>query len=527
MKIAVYESLGVMLRPNSKAQRPEPRQRPRHDLHEIAQRAMLERGFQPDFSDAAWDEAESAQPAHPQRAAPAGEVRDLRALLWSSIDNDDSRDLDQLAVAEALADGTTKILVAIADVDALTQKGSAIDDHARHNTTSVYTAAEVFSMLPERLSTDLTSLNASADRLAIVVEMIIDDSGALRGSAVYRAWVKNHAKLAYNSVAAWLDGESPPPAQLAAVPDMDEQIRLQDRVAASLKQRRHRHGALDLETLEPRAVFDGNVFSDLRLDPKNRAKQLIEDFMIAANGVTARFLSERGFPSLRRVLRSPKRWDRIVKLAADLDEALPAEPDPAALEAFLQKRRHADPSRFADLSLSVVKLMGAGEYALERASHGTKATQNTKTTPPGHFGLAVRDYAHSTAPNRRFPDLITQRLLKAALAGNAVPYTDAELVDLAQHCTQKEDDANKVERQVRKSAAALLLDGKLGQRFEAIVTGRSEKGTWVRLCRPPVEGKLVDPTPDLDVGDRLHVVLVSTDVERGFIDFRCAKREQD
>lgn len=521
MKIAVYESLGVMLRPNSKAQRPEPPRRPRHDLREIARRAMLERGFLPDFSDAAWDEAEAAQPAHPERAAPAAEVRDLRELLWSSIDNDDSRDLDQLTVAEAAGDGAVKILVAIADVDALAQKGSAIDEHARHNTTSVYTAAEVFAMLPERLSTDLTSLNQDADRLVIVVEMIIDEGGALRGSAVYRAWVKNHAKLAYNSVAAWLDGDAPPPAPLAAVPGMDQQIRLQDRVGASLKQRRHRYGALDLETLEPRAVFDGNVFSDLRIDPKNRAKQLIEDFMIAANGVTARFLSEHGFPSLRRVLRAPRRWDRIVKLAADLDESLPADPDPAALESFLQKRRHADPARFADLSLSIVKLMGAGEYALERASNGEKSS------PPGHFGLAVRDYAHSTAPNRRFPDLITQRLLKAALAGDAAPYTDAELFALAAHCTKKEDDANKVERQVRKSAAALLLDGKIGQRFEAMVTGRSDKGTWVRLCRPSVEGKLVDPALELDVGDRLDVALVSTDVERGFIDFRCANRQRD
>ena len=489
----------------------------RHNLRALAHRAMLDRGLLPDFTaeirrevDAATQIAQKTA-AHPD--AQDANVRDLRQLLWSSIDNDDSRDLDQLAVAEPQEDGAVKILVAIADVDALAKKGSAIDEHAQHNTTSVYTAAEVFPMLPEELSTDLTSLGPGVDRLAIVVEMRIDEKGELQGSDVYRAWVHNRAKLAYNSVAAWLDGEAEAPAPLAAVSGMKEQLKVQDRVAASLKHRRHRQGALDLETLEPRAVFKDDVFSDLRLDPKNRAKELIEDFMIAANGVTARFLTAKGFPSLRRVLRSPKRWDRIVKLAADLGEELPPEPDSAALEEFLNRRRKAEPERFADLSLSVVKLMGAGEYALERG----------QGSAPGHFGLAVRDYAHSTAPNRRFPDLVTQRLLKAALAGKPVPYSDAELQELALHCTQKEDDANKVERQVRKSAAALLLEGHRGQRYEAVVTGVGQKGTWVRLCKPPVEGKLIDPSAALDVGDRLQVELVSTDVERGFIDFRCAR----
>jgi exoribonuclease-2 len=290
---------------------------------------------------------------------------------------------------------------------------------------------------------------------------------------------------------------------------MDEQLRLQDRTAQALKQLRHAHGALRLETLEVRAVFDDGSLADLRPDEKNRAKELIEDFMIAANGVTARFLDKAGLPSLRRVLHVPKRWDRIVALAADSGERLPSTPDAAALDAFLTRRRQADPARFADLSLAVVKLLGAGEYAVEVPGQVSE----------GHFGLAVRDYTHSTAPNRRFPDLIAQRLLKAALAGAPSPYSNDELAALARHCTEQENNAEKVERQVRKSAAALLLQPRIGARFEGIVTGASDKGTWVRISGPAAEGRVVRGYQGLDVGERVRVELLHTDVERGFIDF--------
>ena len=478
----------------------------RTDLQAIAHKAMLERGLQPDFSPAQL--AESRAITHDVGPTDAA-IRDLRAPLWCSIDNDDSRDLDQLSVAEELPGGATRIRVAIADVDAKVKRGSALDQHAATNTTSVYTDAQIFPMLPEVLSTDITSLNEGQPRLAMVIEMVVDGSGQVTESEVYRAIVHNHAKLAYNAVAAWLEGPAPEPAKVAAVPGLADNLRLQDRVAQALRERRHQQGALGLETLEPRAVFDGDAVTDLRLEKKNRAKELIEDLMIAANVATARFLEGKASPSLRRVLRSPERWNRIVELAQTHGARLPAQPDARALEEFLAQRRRQDPEHFPDVSLAVVKLLGRGEYVVE--APGQSATQ--------HFGLAVKDYTHSTAPNRRFPDLITQRLLKAALAGRAAPYRVDELATLAQHCTVQEDNAAKVERQVRKSAAALLLQGRIGQTFEAIVTGASAKGTWVRLLRPPVEGRLVKGFQGLDVGDRLTVRLDRTDVQRGFIDF--------
>jgi VacB/RNase II family 3'-5' exoribonuclease len=478
----------------------------RDTLREIAHRAMRERGLMPDFTPAELADSRAiARDIGPVDAA----TRDLRALLWCSIDNDDSRDLDQLSAAEELPGGATRILVAIADVDAKVHLGTALDRRAAANTTSVYTDAEVFPMLPEVLSTDITSLNEAEARLAVVIEMVVDGTGQVTTSAVYRAVVLNRAKLAYNAVAAWLDGTAPPPAKLAAVPGLTDSLRQQDRVAQALRGRRHQQGALGLETLEPRAVFDGGVVSDLRLEQKNRAKELIEDFMIAGNVATARFLDGKAFPSLRRVLRSPERWSRIVELAQTYGAHLPAQPDARALDQFLSERRSQDPTRFPDVSLAVVKLLGRGEYAVE--SPGQRATE--------HFGLAVKDYTHATAPNRRFPDLVTQRLLKAALAGQPVPYRIDELTALAQHCTDQEDNAAKVERQVRKSAAAALLQGSLGQKFDAIVTGASDKGTWVRLIRPPVEGRVVHGFQGLDVGDRVTVRLDHTDVQRGFIDF--------
>jgi VacB/RNase II family 3'-5' exoribonuclease len=477
------------------------------DLRGIARQAMIDRALLPDFSPAILTETAALTEAAPA-VTPDRLVRDMRSLLWASIDNDDSRDLDQLSVAEPLAGGATKIFVAVADVDSLVKKGSAIDGHAHTNTTSVYTAAQIFPMLPEKLSTDLTSLGEGVDRHAIVVEMTVRPDGSIAGSDVYRAIVRNRAKLAYNGVAAWLDG-APAPARVAAVPGIDEQLRLQDRVARQLRKVRFEHGALTLETVEARAVMTDGTVSDLVAESRNRAKDLIEDFMIAANGVTARFLEAKKFPSLRRVLRSPERWEKIVLLAQSLGESLPADPSNEALESFLEKRRQADPSRFADLSLSLVKLLGRGEYAVDLPGQRVE----------GHFGLAVKDYTHSTAPNRRFPDLVTQRLLKAAMSGQATPYANDELDALATHCTEQEDNAAKVERRVRKSAAALLLSSHIGQQFDAFVTGASSKGTWVRIARPAAEGKLVRGFEGLDVGDHVAVRLVHTDFERGFVDF--------
>jgi VacB/RNase II family 3'-5' exoribonuclease len=478
----------------------------RTDLKSIARRAMIERGLLPDFSAAAM-----AELARVQTAAPDGhsDMRDLTGLLWASIDNDDSRDLDQLTVSEAHPDRSVTILVAIADVDELVKKETALDAHAQHNTTSVYTAGDIFPMLPEKLSTDLTSLGEGQDRLAIVVEMVVAEDGAVLSSTIFRALVRNHAKLAYNSVAAWLAGEAPAPERLKAVSGLDSQLRLQDQVAQRLKARRHQQGALSLETIEPRAVFEDGVLTNLKVEQKNHAKELIEDFMIAANQATASYLTRKGVPSFRRILRSPERWQRIIEVAARWGEHLPPEPDASALESFLVTRRKADPIRFPDLSLAIVKLIGRGEYVLDQSKDGS----------PEHFGLAVKGYTHSTAPNRRFPDLITQRLIKAALAGEPTPYRPEELKYLADHCTEKEDDAEKVERQLRKSAAALLLESRIGQRFDAIVTGASDRGTWVRLLEPPVEGKVVTGERGLDVGDSVRVELVSTDVERGYIDF--------
>ena len=478
----------------------------RHDLRVIARRVMVERDLLPDFSSAVMGEVARSQAATANGAPGA---RDLRGLLWCSIDNDDSRDLDQLTVAEPMGDGAVRILVAVADVDATVAQGSATDGHARHNTTSVYTAAAIFSMLPERLSTDLTSLGEGEDRVALVVEMTVNADGTVGVTDLYRAIVKNRAKLAYNAVAAWLDATGPIPDRAAIVPGMEAQLRLQDQVAERLRDVRHHHGALSLETIQARPVFDGETLTDLEVEHPNRARGLIEDFMIATNSAMARYLAARDYPTLRRVLRSPERWARIVELAAGLGASLPPEPDAGALDAFLVTRRQADPLRFPDLSLAIVKLMGRGEYVVELPGQ----------TAPGHFGLAVPAYIHSTAPNRRFPDVIAQRLLKAALASRPAPYTNAELQDLAQHCTEAEDRANKVERQVGKSAAALLLEPRIGQQFDAIVTGASQKGTWVRILRPPVEGKLVQGADGLDVGDRVQVTLIATDVEQGYIDF--------
>ena len=482
-------------------------------LRHIAHRVMLERHLLPDFSTEALDELEYIKmpiETIDESAINHEIVRNLRNLPWASIDNDDSLDLDQVTVAELMSGDMIKILVGVADVDSLVKNKSAINEHARHNTTSVYTAAMIFPMLPEKLSTNLTSLNANEDRVALVIEMIFSPDGSLQSSDVYQARVCNHAKLTYNSITGWLDGSGVLPEAVSAVKGLDENLRLQNRIALQMKNFRHMHGALSLDTIEAKTVFDGDQIRTLEIEEKNRAKEIIEDFMIAANGVTARYLSEKKFPSMRRVVRNPKRWDRIVEIASDHGVKLPPDPDSKALESFLIKEKAADPLRFPDLSLAVIKLLGAGEYIAELPDGDV----------PGHFGLAVKDYAHSTAPNRRYPDLITQRLIKAALRGEPVPYTKDELDVLAAHCTEAEDAANKVERQVGKSAAALLLESKIGGQFDAIVTGASIKGTWARLLELPVEGRVVNGFEGIDVGDRIRVQLISVNVDQGFIDFK-------
>ena len=484
---------------------PTPTRR-RADLVRIATQTMSERGLEPEFPAAVHRQLASI--SGPQEAGDA-RIADMRALLWCSIDNDDSRDLDQLTACELLADGAVRVFVAVADVDAVVEKGSPIDDHARFNTTSVYTAARIFPMLPERLSTDLTSLNPGQERLALVTTMLIAADASLTQATVQRARVHNKAKLAYDALSAWIEDGAALPAVAAAVPGLEQQLRTQDEVAQRLRARRRAEGALEFETLQPRAVYEGERVVEIRQQVQNRARQLIEELMIATNQATAHFLAEHGGASLRRVVRSPERWQRIVMEARKYGEALPAAPDARALELFLAKRRKADPLRFPDLSLVIVKLMGSGEYVVEQPG----------AAPIGHFGLALRDYTHSTAPNRRFPDLITSRLLKAVLAGSEPPYSVAELGALAAHCSEQEDAAQKVERKLRKCEAALLLESHVGQRYEAIVTGRSDRNTWVRTLAPPVEGMLTGRAPELDIGQRVEVRLVATDVERGFIDF--------
>jgi exoribonuclease-2 len=462
---------------------------------------MIDYGLEPELAPKAVEETRRLPDATVEG------LRDLRELPWSSIDNDESKDLDQLEVTIEEPAGV-RLLVAVADFDALVRKGSALDYHDRVNTTSVYTTARIFPMLPEVLSTDRTSLNENEDRPALVVDMRVGPDGEVTGD-VYRAAVRNRAKLAYPAVAAWLEGEGPAPSGLDRSPDLERQLRTQDRVATLLRARREQEGALDFDRAEIKPIMTDGAVKELQIETSNRARDMIESFMIAANGVTARFLTAHGWASIRRIVRAPKRWPRIVEVAASLGTTLPEMPDARALEAFLKARRAAAPETFSDLSLSVLKLLGRGEYVAD----GPGGVEE------GHFALAESNYTHSTAPNRRFPDLVTQRLVKAALEGARAPYSLAELTPLAEHCTKQEDAATKVERRVRKSAAALWLADRIGQEFDAVVTGASEKGTWVRLERPPVEGKLERGFEGLDVGDRLRVRLVKTDAERGFVDF--------
>ena len=477
----------------------------KEELADLAVAAMRERGLEPEFPKPAIEQLKTID--GPSAEDGAGIV-DMTGLLWCSIDNDDSRDLDQLTASEVLPDGSVRILVAIADVDTLVAKDTPIDRHAQINTTSVYTSARIFPMLPEKLSTDLTSLNPNQVRVATVTEMVFQPDGTLARSHITRARVHNKAQLAYDAVSAWIEGNGPLPEAADIVPGMDEQLRTQDSVAQQLRANRREQGALDFQTFQPRAEFDGEQVVAIKQQEQNRARQLIEEFMVATNGVTARFLAGKRRAAIRRVVRSPERWARIAQVAAERGWELPIDPDSKALEQFLAAERKRDPLRFPDLSLVIVKLMGRGEYVVERPG-GPNI---------GHFGLAVRDYSHSTAPNRRYPDLIASRLIKAALAEVKSPYSDMELEFLANRCTQQEDAANKVERQLRKSEAAMLLEDHIGETFDGVVTGESKGNTWVRIFEPPAEGKLL-PSRDVQVGDKVRAKLISTNVERGFIDF--------
>jgi VacB/RNase II family 3'-5' exoribonuclease len=473
-----------------------------------AHAAMLENGFQPDFP-AGTDKELAAIAAEPAVPASTTGFSDLRNLLWSSIDNDTSKDLDQIEWAERLPDGRIRVLVGIADVDARVPKGTLIDTHAQCETTSVYTGVKVFPMLPTELSEGATSLNENEDRIAIVVEYAVDASGATSDESAYRALVRNRAQLAYPSVGAWLEGKGPAPAKVEADADLAAQLKLQDEAAERMGGERFQHGALDLETIETRPVMITDQIIGIAPIEKNRATSLIEEFMVVANGVTARRLQQAGVASIRRIVRTPKRWDRIVQLAQAKGTTLPADPDSKALNDFLLAQKQKDPDHFPDLSLAVIKLMGPGEYILVKPNEPS----------PGHFGLAVQDYTHSTAPNRRFPDMVTQRILKAWLAKGTQPYSDESLNTIATRCTEMEDAARKVEREMQKRIAAVVLAKHIGQTYAAIVTGVNQYGSFVRTLNPHVDGMLVHGGKGLDVGDRLTVKLVSTDPARGFIDF--------
>ena len=476
------------------------------DLFTIAHQSLIEAGFAPDLNNSITEEIRSIAASEPSPS----DVRDLRALLWSSIDDKKSRDLDQVEYAEALPDGGTKLFVGIADVDAFVPKGSAIDKHAAENCTSVYTGVKTFPMLPEELSTDLTSLNAAQDRFAIVTEMILGKDGTVKSTDFYRATLNNHAKLSYEAVGAWLDGKAETPPDVKAIPGLDTQVRLQFEIAKRLGEMRRQHGAIELGTIQATAVVnDVGQVTELAVVEQNGARDLIANFMIAANVAMAEFLEAKGGPSLRRVVRTPKYWPRIVEIAAELGEKLPVTPDSRALADFLARRKAADPIHFPDLSLAVVKSLGPGEYSV----------QLPNTESEGHFGLAVQDYTHSTAPNRRYADLVTQRLVKAAIEKQPTPYTEDELRQIAERCTEREDAARKVERKMRKVAAAMLLKDSIGKEFEAIVTGVTPKGTFARVIAPPVDGRVMRGERGMRVGDKVNVRLLSTDPQRGFIDF--------
>jgi VacB/RNase II family 3'-5' exoribonuclease len=475
------------------------------DLFAAARQEMIAEGFDPDFPPGVDEQLASLKGQDP---AASADVRDLRGLLWSSIDNDSSRDLDQIEAAERV-NGGIRVLVGIADVDSDVALDSPIDRHAAAQTTTVYTGIRTFSMLPEQLSTDLTSLNEAADRLALVIDMVVAGDGSISSSSIYRALVRNQAQLTYNAVGSWLEGKSGAPAKVSASADLQAQLKLQDEASRILLDERHRLGALNFDRVEAEAVISDGRVQGINTRKKNRATELIENFMVAANGVMARTLRSAGVSAIRRVVRTPERWPRIVELAARYGETLPPEADSGALNAFLQKRKAADALHYADLSLAVVKLMGPGEYVFAKPDDADQ----------GHFALAAQDYTHSTAPNRRFADTVTQRLIKSALAKRPSPYSDEQLGAIARNCTLKENAARKVERVMNKRMAAVALQHRIGETFAAVVTGVTPKGVFVRVLGPPAEGILIHGQHGVDVGDQLQVKLVSTDPRRGYIDF--------
>jgi exoribonuclease-2 len=481
------------------------------DLTAIAHQAMIDAGFVPDVPHSVLAELQALE-SKPLTAVHGSSTRDLRSLLWSSIDDQKSRDLDQVEYAERLPNGDIRVQVGIADVDALVQKGSAIDAHAAENGTSVYTGIRTYAMLPEQLSTDLTSLAGGADRSSVVTEMIVTPDGTVKSTDVYSALLHNYAKLSYEAVGDWLDNKGSIPQEIVNVPKMEAQIRLQFEVAQHLRELRRKHGALELETIQASPVINDNgQVTELSVIERNSARDLIENFMIAANVAMAQFLNAKGALSIRRVVRTPEHWPRIVEIAHELGEQLPAQPDSHALADFLARRKTADPQHFPDLSLSIIKLLGPGEYTVQKS--GISGEQSI------HFGLAVHDYTHSTAPNRRYADLVSQRLVKAVLRKSTEPYTESELTAIAAHCTEREDAARKVERKMRKVGAAVLMQKRTGEVFDAIVTGVSPKGTFARLIKPPVDGRVMRGEQDLRVGEKISVKLLDADPQRGFIDF--------
>ncbi|MDK2974297.1 MAG: exoribonuclease [Methanofollis sp.] len=479
------------------------------DLRAIAWDAMRKYGFDPDFPRAVEKEVDAIEaPAIP------GDVRDLRALLWSSVDNIDSMDLDQIEYCERTSSEEILVRVAIADVDVCVPKASETDRHAAHNGTSVYTGVETFPMLPDRLSKGITSLLPGPGRLAVVVEYAVLPDGSTRNGALYRAVVSNRAKLVYEEVGDWLEGAGDPPAIFRDVPGLEEQILLQNEAALRLKKYRTEQGALDLETVEAGTVMEAGTVKDLVVQRQNLARCLIEEFMIGANGAMVAYLNRAGVPMIQRVVRTPKNWGGIVATAAEYGANLPEEPDSKALSRFLAVQKEADPERFPDLSLTIVKLMGPGIYQ----------TLEPGEPPYGHFGLAVTDYTHGTAPNRRYVDVIIQRLLKSVLGGEDRPYTREELTDLSDWLTGREKASRKVERFMRKAAAAVLLGDRIGETFDALVTGASEKGTYVRIVAPPVEGRVMQGEHGLTVGRKVRVRLIKTDPYNGYIDFERIER---
>ncbi len=482
------------------------------DLKAIAWDAMRKYGFEPGFSKAVMREVESID----EKNDPDGgnNVRDLRLLLWSSIDNSDSMDLDQIEYCERGSGDEIHVMVAIADVDHFVPKRSQTDHRAAHNGTSVYTGVETFPMLPDRLSKGISSLLPGNDHRAIVIEYTVLPDGDVREEGISRALVSNKAKLIYEEVGEWLDGQRTIPPSVSAVPGLEEQIRLQAQATSRLKKYRMKQGALELETIEADAVAENGIVRDIIVQKMNAARFIIENFMIAANGTMVDYLGKAGIPMIQRVVRVPRYWDEIVMTAAAYREKLPREPDSKALSLFLLKRKEADPERFPDLSLTIVKLLGPGEYM----------TLEPGEPPTGHFGLAVTDYTHGTAPNRRYVDLVNQRLVKSVLDGKESPYTIHEIYDLSTWLSDREKGSKKVERFMRKAAAAVLLKDRIGEEFEALVTGVTEHGIYARMISPPAEGRILQGEQGLRVGQKVTVRLLRTDPYNGFIDFACTRR---